>query len=182
MISILVQRKRVLRDGGRNHAHRAADAPGNRHGDLVEADRQRIAVPGKVAWADGKGISRSSDGATRPLRHRPALAVLAVDRDIDRAMIERIGRAVAPRQGVVRREHAADEGNDGDAVLAVVTQRIDIPPGIAVLGDWLIEPRSSIRQAAAERPDSAAIGTPGPGWVLPPARYNPGTLVRAPGR
>jgi len=36
--------------------------------------------------------------------------------------------------------------------------------------------------AAASLPDIAAIGTPAPGWVLPPARYNPVTLLREPGR
>ena len=36
--------------------------------------------------------------------------------------------------------------------------------------------------AAAICPDMAAIGTPGPGCTLPPARYRPGIGLRAPGR
>jgi hypothetical protein len=36
--------------------------------------------------------------------------------------------------------------------------------------------------AAARRPEVAAIGTPAPGWVLPPARYNPGIELRELGR
>ena len=36
--------------------------------------------------------------------------------------------------------------------------------------------------AAARRPEVAAIGTPGPGCVLPPARYSPGSRLRDPGR
>jgi len=90
-------------------------------------------------------------------------AALAIYGDVDRAMVERIGGTAAPGQSVIGRKYAANEGDDGDAVLSIVTQRVDIPPSIAVLGDWLIEPRSAIRLAAAERPDSAAIGTPGPG-------------------
>jgi hypothetical protein len=35
-------------------------------------------------------------------------------------MVERIGRGMASRKGVIGREHAADKGDDGDAVLAVV--------------------------------------------------------------
>ena len=36
--------------------------------------------------------------------------------------------------------------------------------------------------AAANRPEVAAIGTPGPGCVLPPARYRPGIALREPAR
>ena len=36
--------------------------------------------------------------------------------------------------------------------------------------------------AAASWPDMAAIGTPGPGCTLPPARYRPGTLLVEQGR
>ena len=40
--------------------------------------------------------------------------------------------------------------------------------------------RSTVR--AASRPDSVAIGTPGPGCTLPPERYKPFNRLRAPGR
>ena len=128
-------------------------------------------------------VRRAADGAARPLRHRPAIAALAIDRDIDGAMIERIGRALAPREGVVGREHAADEGDDGDAVLRRRrSARRHTTTHSRLARTSLDEVRSAIRLAAADRPDSAAIGTPGPGCVLPPARYRPGILVRAPGR
>jgi len=35
-------------------------------------------------------------------------------------MIERIDPAVAPREGIIGRENAADERDNGDAVLPVV--------------------------------------------------------------
>ena len=120
MIACFVQGERLLRYGSGNHANRPPNAAGNRHGDLIEADRQRLAVPGKATGADVKRVSGTADGAARPLRHRPALAVLAIERDIDGAMVERIGRGMASRKGVIGREHAADKGDDGDAVLAVV--------------------------------------------------------------
>ena len=40
----------------------------------------------------------------------------------------------------------------------------------------------AIRASAAKRPDNVAIGTPGPGCTLPPARKRPGTGVVAPER
>ncbi len=182
MVAVRVEREGLAVNRRWNHAHRTADAAGDRNRDLIEADGERRAIPVKPAGADGKSVRAAGHGAARPLRHGPAGAAVAVDRDIDGAMVERIGRAAAARKGVIGREHAADEGDDGDAIFAVVAQRVDIPPSIAVFGDWTIEPKSAIRLAAAERPDSAAIGTPGPGCVLPPARYRPGILVRAPGR
>ena len=45
----------------------------------------------------------------------------------------------------------------------------------------MVKPRLAIRAAAACRPDMAAIGTPGPGCTLPPARNRPGTGLCAPG-
>jgi hypothetical protein len=86
-------------------------------------------------------------------------------------MGERVRKpAAAPTEGVVGREDTAQEGDQRNAVLAVLTQRIDIPPDIAVQRDLAVESRSAISADAASRPESAAIGTPGPGWVLPPAR------------
>ena len=62
---------------------------------------------------------------------------------------------------------------------AVVTQCVKVPPEVAARGDNLVKPRLAIRAAAARRPDMAAIGTPGPGCTLPPARYRPGTWALA---
>jgi hypothetical protein len=46
-------------------------------------------------------------------------------------VVHRIGRFAAPGPGVVGGEHAPDEGNQGQAVLAIVTQGVDIPPEVA---------------------------------------------------
>jgi len=98
------------------------------------------------------------------------LAMFAIERDVQRAMIERVAAAEAAGKRIIGREDATNEGDQRDALLAVVAQRVDIPPRIAVFRDGAVEARSAIRLAAAIRPDSAAIGTPGPGWALPPAR------------
>jgi hypothetical protein len=66
-------------------------------------------------------------------------AVLAIKRHVQRVVIEWIGRSPAPRERIVGREHAVDEGDDGEAVLAVVAQRVDLPPDIAVRRHHQIE-------------------------------------------
>ena len=96
-------------------------------------------------------------------------------------MVFGIRRALAAGPGVVRREDAADKGNDAQAVLAVVAECVDIPPEITTRRHRLVESRCAIKVAAARRPDMAAIGTPGPGCTLPPARYRPGSALAEPG-
>ena len=88
-------------------------------------------------------------------------------------------RAAAPRPGVIGREHTAHEGDDRQAELPVVAEGVDIPPEITTRRDNLVKPRSAISVAAAKRPDMAAMGTPGPGCTLPPARNSPGTGLAA---
>jgi hypothetical protein len=48
-------------------------------------------------------------------------------------------------------------------VAAVVAQRVEVPPRVAAVRDLEVEARSSARLAAARRPETAVIGTPGPG-------------------
>jgi hypothetical protein len=55
-------------------------------------------------------------------------------------------------------------------MLAIVAKPIDVPPKVIARIYRLIELRRAIKAATACRPDKAAIGTPGPGWTLPPAR------------
>ena len=68
------------------------------------------------------------------------------------------------------------------AVAAVIAQAVEIPPTIAPWRNGRVEARDASRLCAASRPESIAIGTPGPGWIPPPARYRPGRRERAPGR
>ena len=64
----------------------------------------------------------------------------------------------------------------------VIAERVNVPPRIAAGSEGRVEARSANAACAAKRPDSAAIGTPAPGCVPPPARYKPGIFVLAPGR
>ena len=111
------------------------------------------------------------DVLTTALCHGPMFAPLAIQSDIQSAVIFRIRHTTLkpPGQRVIRGKNTPDKSDDGQTVFAIVTQRIDIPPEITTRLDLLIKPRSSISVAAAKRPDMAAIGTPGPGWTLPPA-------------
>ena len=59
---------------------------------------------------------------------------------------------------------------EADLTAAIVAQAVDIPPSVATLWDALVEARNAIRLSTARRPESIAIGTPGPGCTLPPVR------------
>ena len=112
---------------------------------------------------------------TAAFGHRPTLLTGAVQGNIDGAVVlwvDRVGTPFGPSEctSVIRRENTSDKDNDGDAVLPAVAYAIDIPPEITTRRDDLVESRSAIRQAAANRPDRAAMGTPAPGWTVPPAR------------
>ena len=63
--------------------------------------------------------------------------------------------------------------------MATIAQCVKIPPEVATRWDRLIETRCAIVAAAASLPDIAAMGTPGPGCTLPPAKIKPGIEVAA---
>jgi len=107
-----------------------------------------------------------------PFGHGPAFTAFAIKRDVDGAVVERIYLIPPPGEGpgVVGGKDAANEGDDAQGVLAVIADRVDIPPEIRPSLDRLVESRSAITVAAANRPEIAAIGTPGPGCTLPPVR------------
>jgi hypothetical protein len=47
----------------------------------------------------------------------------------------RIGAPASSRQGVIGREHAADEGDRRESAGPVVADTVDIPPDIAIVAD-----------------------------------------------
>jgi hypothetical protein len=71
---------------------------------------------------------------------------------------------------IIGREYAADEGDNRQSEAVVGAERIDIPPGVAIGWNRFIEAKSSRSASDASWPESAAIGTPGPGCTLPPAK------------
>jgi hypothetical protein len=148
----------------------APQPAGSRDRDLVEFDRERVTIPSDRAGADRQVRLRSSNRIPAALGQSPEPGPWAIERNIQSTVIERICWPTTAGPGVIRREHAADKGDQGDAVPPVVAQGIDIPPRVAVRRDGCVETMSGTRLAATKRPDSAAIGTPGPGCTLPPAR------------
>ncbi len=95
----------------------------------------------------------------------------AVDRYVHRAVTERraIGApATSPR--VPWRERIPEQRNDHDRPAPVIAHAVDVVPLVTAVLDGAVQARSDFKQAAANRPLSAAIGTPGPGCTLPPAR------------
>ena len=116
-----------------------------------------------------KGVLGSIHKTCGAFGHGPATR-LAIEGDIDAAEVSGVARAALARRRIVRREDAADEADDGEAVAAVVAQSVDVPPAIAVLRNLCVEAWSLSSASAARSPESVAIGTPGPGWTLPPAR------------
>jgi len=158
-----IERKALFRQAGWVDSDFAPQRPGNGRTPLVDFDLERRSVPTHDARTDGKPIRTSRHLPCATLGHRPATDAASVESHVERAMIDGSGASAAQRMGVVRRENAADECNYGESVLAVVAQRIDIPPLIAAVRQNAVEPQSARSAAAASRPEVAAIGNPGPG-------------------
>src|SRR5690606_33749670 len=75
-----------------------------------------------------------------------------------------------------------EQRDDRDRAPPIVAHRVQVPPGVAAARALEVEARPSITLSAASRPLSAAIGTPAPGFTLPPAKYCPGRFERYPVR
>lgn len=163
MASCSIERESVPGQCGGIDAYDTLKTMWKRDGHLVDRECQRLTIPVDAARADDEFVFAALYRSAAALCHGPVLALLAIDRDVQRAMIEWVAAAETPCKRVIRREDAADEGDERDALFAIVAQRVDIPPRVAVFWNDPVEARSAIRLVAAIRPDSAAIGTPGPG-------------------
>ena len=74
-----------------------------------------------IAWPDDELCRGSLRCACPALRHRPVMATLAIERDVQGAKIVRIATSALASQSVIGREDATDEGNNGQAISFVVT-------------------------------------------------------------
>lgn len=95
----------------------------------------------------------------------------AIERDIEgreRSWIDAISASFTLRN-VVWREGVSLQRNQYDGELTVFAEAVYVVPKIAAARDPAVEARSARIAEAASRPLKAAIGTPGPGWALPPA-------------
>ena len=143
--------------------------PGYAQPDIafVYVDYQPVLVPAHCAAADRQGIALLHRVLPAAFGHHPPRATLAVKRDVQAAVIERIVTAAAL---VVGRKDAADKTDYRQPILLVIAERIDIPPAVALRWNHRVEARSDNTALLARCPDKAAIGTPAPGWVAPPAQ------------
>lgn len=148
-------------------AHMAAKPARPWRADFIDVDFQRPSIPSHRAGADlERGDVPPQTGASA-LGHRPSGPAWTIERDVHRAMIEGITMS-AP--SVIGRKHTAYKGDDRQPKLLVFAESVDIPPSVAAGRNVLIKARSAVACNAACQPESAAIGTPGPGCTLPPAR------------
>jgi len=163
--ALIVQRGDKMAEPLGSNRHTATHPLGPGHIDLVDVDHQLLAIPVQTAGSNLVVVSAALNVLTTSLGHGPTPAAFAVQSHIQGAKILRVSHDTlkTPRQSVVRRKNTPYKSNDGQTMFAIVTQRIDIPPEITTRWDLLVKPRSSISVAAANRPDMAAIGTPGPG-------------------
>lgn len=120
----LIKRDRVIDDGGRMHANAAADTGGNGHGDLVDVDHEFIAFPVQRTRSDMECSSAAIKAVGVSFCHRPAFATSVIERDVKGAVVIRISRSAPPLGSVVGREDTADESDQGDRMLSIVTERI----------------------------------------------------------
>ncbi len=140
-----------------------------RHASLIECDGNNTIMNPQRTWSTDKLFGISPNITLTTLRHGPAV-LWSIKRNIHRTKIFRITQALAPRPRIVRRKYTTDKSNDRQAVLSIITLRVEIPPAISTSGNYLVKARSCNSASAARMPESAAIGTPGPGCTLPPAR------------
>lgn len=142
--------------------------PWNAEPDITffNVDYQSVFVPAHGAWPDAERIALLPCVARTPFGHHPT-GTLSVQSDVQAAMVR---RNIATRFLVIRREDAADKTDNGQPVASVIAERVDIPPAVALRWYHGVEIRSDSRASLAWAPDKAAIGTPAPGWVAPPAQ------------
>lgn len=186
MATIHIEWRLMGEEAIRRQTDLAPNGKGNGHAALPNVDHQLPAIPAQLALLDLKHGARPRHRCCSPLCHGPALLTGAVDGNIEGTVVVCCDWSAASKTGclrpvVVGREDASHEGNQGDAVLTAVAQAVDIPPEITTRWDRLVESRCAIRVAAASRPERAAMGTPAPGWALPPAKKSPGIGVSAEG-
>jgi len=173
MATVRIEREGAVAERVGPHVHLASDPAWDWRCHLINVDCQPRAVPFERARPNREDVACPRRRMLAALRHGPAIAAQVapltwrVKRNVDRAMVARIA-APAPR--IIGRKYASYECDDGDALTSVSAEAVEVPPMVPTRLNRLIEAKSAIRRFAAKRPDHAAIGTPGPGCTLPPAR------------
>ncbi len=110
--------------------------------ELVKIYAQLTLRPFQITGAHHKLAGCSEQCFVTAFGHRPCVFLFAVDRNVDRAMIEGVIGSPFSVPGVVRRKHAADESDDGQPFRAIFTQSIYVPPNVALIRYRDVEARS----------------------------------------
>ena len=150
MTSGAVEEVRLAGDRARIQLDRAAHAPRDRHRDLVDVDGETGPVPVQRTRADLQALRRAPQRRAPALGHAPALDP-AVERDVERIVVERVAVAPPARTRVIRREAAADQRDQGDPVFPVVAEGIDVPPQVAARRHRRVEQRPDPGDAGRRR-------------------------------
>jgi hypothetical protein len=132
MATARIEREAVVAGGERLEPDLALDAGRQRYRGLVDPDHQRPAVEGQRARADPERLPVARQSRPAALGHGPAFGPRTVEHDVEGHMVLGIGSTTPAGTRVIGREHAADEGDHGDAVPAVGGEAVDIPPDIAI--------------------------------------------------
>lgn len=147
-------------------AHRSAKRIEQALVALFNREFESISGPSHAARPDLQGICALRNIVSSAFCHRPT-RLGPIKRDVHASMVQRI----VPSSTLVEwREDRTNEGDDRQGVLAVLADGIDIPPTVSAGWYLRVEAWSSVRLRAACKPDKAAIGTPAPGCVAPPAQ------------
>ena len=110
-----IQIKGLRRERIGREPHGAAYPSWDWRCEFVDGDGQRGAIPPHRAWADHEFFRRRRNSAVSPLGHRPQVLPLAIERNIQGAVIVGIARA---RPRVVGRKYATDEADQRRASAA----------------------------------------------------------------
>ena len=86
----------------------------------------------------------SLDILTSTFGQCPSTTACAIQGDVQRRVLERIGGAATPGGGIPGRKHAAEHRDDREAVTSAVAQGIDIPPRVTIRGQVRGEVRAGL--------------------------------------
>ena len=146
---------------------------------FIDLNYKRISIPAKRTWTHAQKVGVLIKRVFASFGHCPSFHTFPVKTDIKCHMIFGI---TPSGPSIIRGEHRPYHGNDRETEEAVIADCIRIPPSVTSAWNSQIKTWSFRICSAASIPESVAIGTPAPGCTLPPARYNPGIRVFAPGR
>jgi len=118
--ALLINGSAEVEQAKRMHPHLPLDTVRKRHAHFVDIDHQRLPVPAQLARSYGELLRISVTVLSTPFGHGPAFGMPRIKRHVQGTVVVGLDLAAALRPCVIRREHTAHKGNDGQAVLTIV--------------------------------------------------------------